>query len=61
MKGKRDFDVFKHADLLELSIPIGIIIASVFLPLQPIVRQALIGVILVWLGVEAMTGFHIWK
>jgi len=46
--------------LLSLSIPVGILVASAFLSLQPIIRQAFIGLMLVWFGVEAMTGFELW-
>jgi hypothetical protein len=48
-------------DLIALSIPIAILVISIVLPLRPFVRQALIGVMMVWFGVEAMTGFHFGK
>jgi hypothetical protein len=45
--------------LLSLSIPTAAILASLFLPLQEVVRQGLIGIILIWFFVEIMTGFPI--
>ena len=42
---------------LSLSIPVGIVLANIFLPLDVLVRQALLGIILVWFYVELMTGF----
>ena len=41
-------------------IPFGVMVASAVLPLQPVIRQGMIGVILVWFGFEAMTGFSHW-
>jgi len=61
MRAKKVFEVMKHVNLIEISIPVAIILASVFLPLRPFVRQAFICVILIWLGIEAMTGFNFWK
>lgn len=53
--------LLKHLKLLSLVIPVGVVLASGFLPLQPLVRQALVGVILVWFGLEAMLGFQFWQ
>lgn len=44
-------------NLLSLSIPVGVILANLFFPLPPILHQGLIGVILIWLFVEATNGF----
>ncbi len=52
---------FKRLNLLSLSIPISILIAAAALSLQPVVRQALIGIMVIWFGVEAMTGFEWWQ
>jgi hypothetical protein len=60
MPGKKIVKFFKHLNLVSLSIPVGILAASAFLSLQPIIRQAFIGLMLVWFGVEAMTGFELW-
>jgi hypothetical protein len=60
MPGKKIVEFFKHLNLVSLSIPVGILMASALLSLQPIIRQAFIGVLLVWFGVEAMTGFELW-
>ncbi len=60
MSGKKIVEFIKHLNLVSLSIPIGILVASAFLSLQPIIRQAFIGLMLVWFGVEAMTGFELW-
>lgn len=55
IKKLRNF--LKLRNLLSLSIPVGIIVANLFFPLPPVLRQALVGVILVWMFVEALTGF----
>ena len=60
MPSKKIVEFFKHLNLVSLSIPVGILVASAFLSLQPIIRQAFIGLMLVWFGVEAMTGFELW-
>jgi hypothetical protein len=60
MPGKKIVEFFKHLNLVSLSIPVGILVASAFLSLQPIIRQAFICLMLVWFGVEAMTGFELW-
>jgi hypothetical protein len=57
---KKITEIFKHLNLLSLSIPVGILTASAVFALQPIIRQAFIGIMLVWFGVEAMTGFEFW-
>jgi hypothetical protein len=54
-------EILKHLNLLSLSIPAAILVASAVLPLQPIIRQALIGTMLVWFGLEAFFGFPFWK
>jgi hypothetical protein len=61
MPGKKIVEFLKHLNLVSLSIPAGILVASAFLSLQPIIRQAFIGLMLVWFGVEAMTGFEFWR
>jgi hypothetical protein len=60
MPGKKIVEFLKHLNLVSLSIPVGILVASAFFSLQPIIRQAFIGIMLVWFGVEAMTGFEFW-
>jgi hypothetical protein len=60
MPGKKIAEFLKHLNLVSLSIPVGILVASALLSLQPIIRQAFIGLLLVWFGVEAMTGFELW-
>jgi len=50
--------VLKRLHLLSLIIPAGILVSSAFLSAQSAVRQVLILVMLVWFGVEAMTGFN---
>jgi len=54
------FKFLKHLNLVSLSIPVGILVASAIFSLQPTIRQAFIGILLVWFGIEAMTGFEIW-
>jgi hypothetical protein len=61
MPGKKIVEFLKHLNLVSLSIPTGILVASAFLSLQPIIRQAFIGLMLIWFGVEAMTGFEFWR
>ncbi len=58
MSEKKPGRTFKHLNLFSLIIPISVLLASAFLSLQPIIRQAFIGIMLVWFGVEAMTGFQ---
>lgn len=47
----------KLRNLLSLSIPLGVVLANLFFPLPVTLRQGLIGVVLVWLYVEATNGF----
>jgi hypothetical protein len=61
MKRDKILDVLQHFDLIAVVIPIAIVFISLALPLRPFVRQALIGIVIVWFGIEAMTGFHFWK
>jgi hypothetical protein len=60
MPRKKIIDFLKHLNLVSLSIPVGILVASAFLSLQPIIRQAFIGIMMLWFGIEAMTGFEFW-
>ena len=60
MPGKKIIEFLKHLNLVSLSIPVGILVASAFLSLQPIIRQAFIGIMMLWFGIEAMTGFEFW-
>jgi hypothetical protein len=48
----------KHLNLISLSIPVGVLVASAIFSLPPIIRQAFIAIMLIWFGVEAMTGFQ---
>jgi len=48
-------------NLISVCVPICILAISIFIPLRPFVRQGLIGIMLVWFGMEAMTGFSFWK
>jgi hypothetical protein len=57
---KKVIEYLKHLNLISISIPIGVLVASAFLSLQPIIRQAFIGIMMLWFGVEAMTGFEFW-
>ncbi len=61
MSGKKIIEFLKHLNLISLSVPAGVMVASAILSLQPIIRQAFIGIILLWFGVEAMTGFELWR
>lgn len=42
---------------ISLGVPIGVLFVSAVFPLRPIVSQAMIGILLVWFGVEVMLGF----
>jgi ABC-type Fe3+ transport system permease subunit len=61
MLGKRLREVIKRLNLISVSVPICILAISIFMPLRPLIQQGLIGVMLVWFGMEAMTGFSLWK
>jgi len=61
MSGTKFREILKHINFTALSIPAAILTANAMFTLQPIVRQALIGVLLVWFGIEAMTGFKLWR
>lgn len=54
-------DVLTRLNLISLSVPLGVLVVSVVLPLHPIVRQAMIGILLIWFDVEVITGFSFWK
>jgi hypothetical protein len=60
MSGKKVIEFLKHLNLISLSIPVGILVASAVFSLQPIIRQAFIGIMLVWFGLESMIGFEFW-
>lgn len=57
MNFRRLRHLLKARNLLSLSIPVSIIIANLFFSLEPMLEQALVGVMLVWLFVEATNGF----
>ena len=61
MSHQKTSNVSKARSLLSLSIPVSLILVNLFLPLSDILRQASIGVILVWFYVEFMTGFETFK
>jgi len=61
MLGKKLREIIKHLHLISVCVPICILAISIFIPLRPFVRQGLIGVMLVWFGLEAMTGFTFWQ
>ncbi len=58
MSKKKHDGILNHLNLLSLVIPAGVLAATAFLSLQPVIRQAFIAIMLIWFGVEAMTGFH---
>jgi hypothetical protein len=61
MSGPKWIELLKHLNVISLSVPIGILLVSILFPLQPVVQQALVGILLVWFGVELMTGFPLWR
>jgi len=56
MSGHRLIEFLKHLNIISFSVPIGILLTSVLFPLQPIVQQALVGILMVWFGVMIMLG-----
>ncbi len=40
-----------------LSVPAGVVLAAAFLPLSPFVRQALVGIMLMWVMLGVLMGF----
>ncbi len=58
MSKKKLIENLKNLNLISLIIPAGILLASAIFSLQPIIRQAFIGIMLIWFGVEAMSGFQ---
>lgn len=54
MAQRNDKWTLKGRRIIAFSIPGGILVASAVFPLGMIVRQALIGVMLIWFGVLAM-------
>lgn len=61
MSGPKWIELLKHLNVISLSVPVGILLVSILFPLQPVVQQALVGILLVWFGVELMTGFPLWR
>ncbi len=44
--------------LLAMTIPLSVVLVCVFLPLKEFIRQALVGIMLVWLYMGVLTGFQ---
>jgi hypothetical protein len=61
MAGKKLTEILKHLNLVSISIPAGVIVTSAIFSLQPTIRQAFIGILLIWFGIEAITGFEFWR
>ena len=59
MAGKNSRNGLWLRNLPSLSIPVAIVLANLFLPLQGFVRQGLIGIILIWFFMEMNAGFPI--
>ncbi len=45
--------------ILSLAVPLGVVVATAFLPLTTFVRQAFIGIILIWLYAAFLFGSHL--
>jgi hypothetical protein len=60
MLGKKICKWLQHLDLIALSVPAGVLVANAAFYLQPIVRQGLIAVMLIWFGLEVINGFQFW-
>ncbi len=58
MSGKNVPKMRKYLNRVSLIIPAGILVASAFLSLQPLIRQVFIAVMLIWFGTEAITGWQ---
>jgi hypothetical protein len=61
MAGKKLTEILKHLNLVSLSIPTGVIVASAIFSLRPMIQQAFIAIMLLWFGFEAITGFEFWR
>jgi hypothetical protein len=61
MSGKKFYDLVKHLNLVSLCVPTGVIVASAIFSLRPMIQQAFIGIMLLWFGFEAITGFEFWR
>jgi len=61
MSGKKLLEILKPLDIISLSVPVGVVVVNVLVPLPPVASMALVGVILVWFGIVSMTGFSIWR
>ena len=51
----------KKLNLFSLCIPLLIFIVSAFMPLKPIVQQALVGLTLIWFQVTAILFLNFWQ
>ena len=58
MRDKSKPKILRRLNLVSLIIPAGILLATAFLSLQPLIRQVFIAVMLVWFGAEAITGWQ---
>jgi len=58
MSGHKWNEFLKHLNMISLSVPIAVLLVSALFPLQPVAQQALVGILMVWFGVESMSGFH---
>jgi len=61
MSGKKLLEILKPLDIISLSVPVGVVVVNVLVPLPPVASMALVGVILVWFGIVSMTGFSSWR
>ena len=61
MSGKKLLEILKPLDIISLSVPVGVVVVNVLVPLSPVASMALVGVILVWFGIVSMTGFSSWR
>ena len=61
MADKKWLEILKHLNIVSLSIPISVVTLSIIFPLRPVIQQAFVCVLLVWFGIEAMTGFSVWR
>jgi hypothetical protein len=43
------------------SVPAAAVLASAIFPLCPLAQQGMIGIVIIWIGVNAMSGLLFWE
>lgn len=59
---QRKYDFKRLAKLAWFySAPAAVIVATTFFPLRQVAQQAMVGIVLVWVSVGAMSGLLFWE